>query len=198
MRFSVDDPWGDPVNLGPQVNSSANDGYPSISADGLSLFFGSFRAEGHGQADLWVTTRPGANGAWGAPVNLGLSLNTPGSEGAPSISSDGLMLFFSSFRTEGAGLFDIWMTRRATKETDWGVPVNLGPSINKQHSEYCVNVSADGSTLYFSSYRPGCGGIDLWQVPVLPPSQDGQEDRRYDTVPRPPRRRNGKEGDHEG
>jgi len=49
--------FGTPTNLGPTVNSSARDGRPSISADGLSLYFISNRPGGVGDYDIWVTTR---------------------------------------------------------------------------------------------------------------------------------------------
>ena len=38
-RETVQDPWGEPVNLGPTVNSSDWDGLSSISANGLELYF---------------------------------------------------------------------------------------------------------------------------------------------------------------
>ncbi|NIO09469.1 MAG: hypothetical protein GTO40_16280, partial [Deltaproteobacteria bacterium] len=56
-RETAQDPWGEPVNLGPQVNSSDNESGTSIPADGLSLFFDSDRTGGYGGRDLWVTTR---------------------------------------------------------------------------------------------------------------------------------------------
>ena len=49
--------FGEPTNLGPTVNSPANEQAPSISADGLEFYFTSDRPGGLGQWDLWVTTR---------------------------------------------------------------------------------------------------------------------------------------------
>jgi PKD repeat protein len=47
--------WGDPVNLGPQVNSAREDGWPAISPDGKYLFFNSDRAPGaRGYEPHWV------------------------------------------------------------------------------------------------------------------------------------------------
>jgi len=63
--------WGPPVNLGPNVNSSANDGGASISADGLTLYFSSNRSGGFGGYDLWCTTRATINDDWDPAVNLG-------------------------------------------------------------------------------------------------------------------------------
>jgi hypothetical protein len=56
-RTSLSDPWSSPANLGPGVNSAANDLRASLSWDGTTLYFGSFRAGGEGSQDLYVTTR---------------------------------------------------------------------------------------------------------------------------------------------
>jgi hypothetical protein len=61
---------------------------------------------------------------------------------------------------------DIWVTTRATKDADWGPPVNLGPTINSTFHAFNQSLSANGSTLYFSSDRSG--DYDLWQASVIP------------------------------
>lgn len=56
-RVSIAAPWSEPVNLGPDVNSDANDTRPSLSWDGLTLLFGSTRAGIEGVSDIFYTTR---------------------------------------------------------------------------------------------------------------------------------------------
>jgi WD40-like Beta Propeller Repeat len=56
-RETVFDPWSTPTNLGPPVNSIANDQNPYIAADRQTLYFASNRAGGSGQLDLFMTTR---------------------------------------------------------------------------------------------------------------------------------------------
>src|SRR5262249_13966542 len=47
--------------------------------------------------------------------------------------------------------------------SDWSRPVNLGASINTQHSEFHMAISVDELSLFFSSDRPGgFGANDLW------------------------------------
>jgi len=41
------------VNLGPSVNSPADDFGANVSTDGRMLYFTSDRAGGHGDADIW-------------------------------------------------------------------------------------------------------------------------------------------------
>ena len=52
-RQTKDADWGEPMNLGPPVNSSSNDACPYISADGLMLLFNSNRPGGVGGEDIW-------------------------------------------------------------------------------------------------------------------------------------------------
>ncbi len=61
-REARDAPWGEPVNLGPTVNTSVVDAPSGISTNGLTLFiydtgnFGILPRPG-GTYDIWTTTR---------------------------------------------------------------------------------------------------------------------------------------------
>ncbi|MFC1634778.1 LamG-like jellyroll fold domain-containing protein [Planctomycetota bacterium] len=160
---TADFTFGTPVNLGPTVNTPAANSSPSISADGLTLFFDSDRPGGSGDWDVWVTTRETTNDDWGTPVNLGPTVNTSATEGNPGISADGLSLFFDSGRPGGNGGRDIWLTTRDTKDDEWGTPMNLGPTINGPSYDAQSNLSPDGLSFFFSSRRPGgYGDRDTW------------------------------------
>jgi len=194
--------WGTPVNLGSTVNSSAHECDPSISADGLSLYFDSDRPGGKGSVDLWVATRASVSNSWGTPVHLEATVNSPAVDAFPSISADGLLLFFMSDRT---GDYDLWVTKRPTTADPWNTPINLGPGVNSSSVDACPTISHDASTLYFMSMRPGgIGGLrDLWRVsiePVVDLNGDGivdcadmcimvdhwlTDDPLYDIAPRP-------------
>ena len=168
-RPTKEDPWGTPVNLGSTVNTSYRESQPSISADDLSLFFESQRPGGYGGYDLWVTTRETTEDDWATPVNLGPTINSSDSDSWPSFSTDGRVFFFISNRPGGSGNYDLYITSRATTDDDWGTPVNLGPSVNSSYVDSSPSISADGSTLYFTSKRPGgFGEHDIWEVPILP------------------------------
>ena len=171
-RSTINDPWGERVNLGPTVNSSSGEVCPRISVDGLSLFFASNKPGGYGGRDLWVTRRATHADAWGPPVNLGPNVNTSEADIGLDISADGLVLFFSSDRLDGAGNFDLWVTRRSTVSEPWGPAANLGHRVNTTYGESAPSISADELSLYFCDYnlnRPGgSGDIDLWQAPIIP------------------------------
>jgi len=174
-RQSKEAVWGTPVNLGPEVNSSTNEWSPSISPNGLELYFVR-RSGGYGSDDIWVSRRATTNDPWGEPVNLGPIVNSSASESMTFLSSDGLSLFFSEdtgapIRPGGFGNLDGWLTRRASVSDPWGTPMNLGPIVNTSSLDCGPRPSPDGSMLYFCSERPGgYGGAwgDIYQSPIIP------------------------------
>ncbi len=101
-------------------------------------------------------------------------MNSPYRESYPNISADGRALFFGGYwfgvpRPGGLGNGDLWVTTRTTVSHAWGPPVNLGSIVNSPSEEQSACVSPDGSTLYFSSDRPGgYGWLDIWQAPIIP------------------------------
>jgi Tol biopolymer transport system component len=166
-RASMADPWSTPTNLGPPFNSSASDSGISVTADGLTAFFDSNRPDGFGNSDIYMSTRTTPDDTWGDPVNLGPLVNSSSVDGFALVSPDGLSLYFQSNRPGGYGAFDVWVTTRPTTDDEWGAPVNLGPVINTSAFDGAATISADCSTLYFMSGRPGgFGQHDLWKAPI--------------------------------
>jgi serine/threonine protein kinase/Tol biopolymer transport system component len=97
-------------------------------------------------------------GLWrGTPENLGSIVNSSACDWCPSISADGRELYFDSNRS---GDYDIWFTTRATKDDDWGTPVNLGSPVNGPFWDQRPCISANGRMLFFCSLRSG--GWDIW------------------------------------
>jgi Tol biopolymer transport system component len=162
--FRLREGYGTPIALS-DVNTASRDRGPSLSSDGLTLFFCTDRA---GDFDLWTVTRSSLTGPWSAASKI-QDINTPGDEVFPSLSADGLSLFFAdqfaiaSSRPGNMGQADIWMSTRANHQTPWQPPINLGPAVNSAYFESSPTISNDGRTLVFSSLdRPGHGGFDLW------------------------------------
>ena len=161
-RTTVSEPWGQPMNVGQIVNDTAWDSCPNISADGLSLFFESERPGGSGNNDIWVTTRETTEDGWSNPVNLGSTVNSWAWDSCPSISRDGLSLYFTSYRPGGYGNADLWVTTRATVSDPWIQPMNLGPNVNSSATDFHQGISSDGLCMFFFSNRSGgYGNNDL-------------------------------------
>jgi hypothetical protein len=161
-RQNRNDPWEEPVNLGPTVNNSTYEFTPEISLDGLSLYFESRRRSGHGNYDIWVTTKETSEripeGYWNTPINLGPSVNGVFGDQGLHISSDGLLLLLSTNRPGGDGNWDLWMTRRTTRSDAWGERANLGPKINASYLDGwpCLSpvISFLPSLSFLSEYSP--------------------------------------------
>src|SRR5688572_5359985 len=71
-------PWGEPVNLGPGINTPFTDRMRSISADGRIILLQSNRGGGQGGTDIWAIVRKNTNDdfGWSKPINLGGVINT--------------------------------------------------------------------------------------------------------------------------
>jgi hypothetical protein len=171
-RTTRDAPWEPAVNLGPKINSSAGDGSPWISPDGLEFYFGSFRSGGYGGEDIYVMKRATTNDPWGEPLNLGPIVNSVYEEHGLCLSPDGLLLFFcdnyvvGTPRPGGYGAVDMWMTRRASVSDPWQAPVNLGSKVNGANAEGCARLSLDGRALYFFSNHTG--GWENYEASIEP------------------------------
>jgi tRNA A-37 threonylcarbamoyl transferase component Bud32 len=154
--------FGQPVNAGPAVNGPHSEVTPSISADGLSLYFASDRPGGQGSHDIWVAKRASPSDAWSEPVNLGPLVNTPDFEGFQSVSADGLELYFTRGGHSGGNHVAI----RSSPDDPWQTPVKLNVAINSETAEdWAPLISFDGLTLYWISTRSGgAGAMDIWFV----------------------------------
>ena len=91
-RATRNDPWGDPVNVGPAVNSPGGELAASFSPDGLLMFFGSDRPGEFSDFDGYVTRRASPSAPWQPAVNLGPIVNRDFFNW-PSISADGSTLY---------------------------------------------------------------------------------------------------------
>jgi len=52
-RANRSSPWGVPVNLGPIINTSGDEGGGCVSPDGSTFYFDAVRPEGYGRSDLY-------------------------------------------------------------------------------------------------------------------------------------------------
>ena len=156
-----DGQWASPTNLGPQVNSPANDYDPFCNETGTVLYFSSNRnATQEEDYDLYVTTCEA--GQWQPPVRID-AVSTEACEWEPWVIAGGNMLFFCSNRTGSVGGFDIWVSLK--RGGQWQPPSNCGPAINSSFHEMDPAISPDGQTIFFASDRPGGqGAVDLWQM----------------------------------
>lgn len=161
-RSALTEAFGAPALLAAQ-NSTSDDYDPAESADGLTLWFASFRVANEGE-HLYISTRASSLANFGAP-GLASRVNAADptrSDAQPFPTMDGSELWFTSNRAGGLGGSDIW--RASWTGSEFATPVNV-PELNSSSTEYLPTVSADRLTVYFSSQRaaPGVKGqFDIW------------------------------------
>jgi peptidoglycan-associated lipoprotein len=165
-RIDKKSKWSTPVPV-EGINSDFEDGTPSLSANYKELYFtrcevGKREKKG---CVIMFTKRNGEK--WDSPKSIEL---LPDSLVAahPSISHDGLKLYFVSDMPGGSGSKDIYVVTRGSEGDQWSAPVNLGRDINTQGDELFPFIREDG-VLYFSSDgHIGMGGLDIFKAVPQP------------------------------
>lgn len=121
-------------------------------------------------SDLYFTKR-NPDGTFQLPEALDIKINSPYNEGAAVVSPDGRSLFFTRVNPLNRNESAIYVCRRFNGV--WLEPFKLGGNINaagfRSTTPYLCE---DGTTLYYSSNRPGGeGGMDIWQTTI---NEDGE------------------------
>jgi len=80
--------WGEPVNLGPSVNSSGDEGRPYVSPDGLELWFDVFGRSEHPGPAVFRSLRQ-TDGSWGPAEEVFSQF-----AGEPTLTGDGQTIVF--------------------------------------------------------------------------------------------------------
>ena len=160
-RSFQSDPWGLAEKLAAPINLPGFDqNEPSISMfDGLELYFNSTRPEDDGQ-DIYFARRATPLDPFGEP-----ELFRPVS-GSPFLSADGLKFFFVTPVLETLGADDFYVMTRDTPDGEFGVPIHLA-GISSSAEDWSLIISADESTVYFSTTRGG-GRLKIWQATAIP------------------------------
>ncbi len=99
--------WSRPKNLGPEINTSADEGCPFIHADNQTLYFNSNGHPGYGLTDLYLSRKIN-DSTWSIPENLGYPINTIDDEGSLIVASDGKTSYYASDRGNTKGGLDLY------------------------------------------------------------------------------------------
>jgi len=156
--------WSQPEKLDVLPDSLVA-AHPSISADGLTLYFVSQLADGYGGKDIYFVTRVSAGDSWSRPHNMGPDINTSGDEMFPYIRSDGTF-YFSSDGHIGMGGLDIF---KAEPQPDgrWLVD-NMRYPVNSSADDFGISFQGTTESGLFSSARKGRSNDEIYSF-LLPP-----------------------------
>lgn len=154
--------WLQPEELEDEVNTEFDEGTPSFTSDGNTMYYTycTQAPEGDRTAEIYMSSRSSAK--WGKGSKVEILKDSVTALAHPSVSPDGRWLYFVSDAVGGQGGKDIFRAR--INGNDFGPMENLGPEINTPGDEVFPYVR-DSVTLYFASNgHPGMGGLDIFRA----------------------------------
>ena len=98
--------WSEPINLGPEINTTGDEMFPTVRDDG-ALFFASNGHVGMGGLDIFKATKKGEN-QWSDVENMKAPINSNANDFGIIFDADKDRGFLSSNRQGGKGQDDIW------------------------------------------------------------------------------------------
>jgi outer membrane protein OmpA-like peptidoglycan-associated protein len=172
-----------PINVGAGINTSMNEYFPAVTADGNQFIFTrgvtDARRPGYENEDFYVSEKQ--KDVWQTATGIS-EINSIGNEGAPALSADGTIMFFASCANEfgdygapgrkGYGNCDIFYSQKINGK--WTLPRNAGPAVNTNNWETQPSFSSDGKTLYFIRgmiYRGSVRDQDIYSSTI---GEDGK------------------------
>jgi outer membrane protein OmpA-like peptidoglycan-associated protein len=154
----IEPQWSDVTEL-PFNSDQYSVAHPALSPDDKYLYFASDMPGTLGESDLFkVKINP--DGTFGAPQNLGKTINTPGRETFPYITSEN-ELYFATDGHPGLGGLDIFVSKLDKHNNDQtSQPINIGEPVNGKTDDFAFIINTKTLTGYFTSNREGGQGFD--------------------------------------
>ena len=171
------------TNMGPVINSSADEYVPLITPDESQMIF-TYKGEkstggkvnekgvpdedGNYHEDIFQSMKSPDDwmydeDVWLEPKGID-ALNTDLDDACIALTIDGQTLFLYKYTKENGG--DIYYSK--LNGDQWGEPKALEGEVNTKYWEGSVTVSSNGQVIYFSSDKPGgYGGRDLYRAEKL-------------------------------
>lgn len=143
------DGWSEPIHLGDAVNTDRHELFPTVTADG-TLYYTAYYDDSRGAGDLYRARL--VDGRYTTPENLGDVVNGRWHDSTPYIAPDESYLIFASWRPDGPGAGDLYISYN--RDGAWTPPVLLPEPISSAGRDYCPIASPDGRYLFFASARP--------------------------------------------
>ncbi len=144
--------WSEPIRLDSPVNTSYDEHFASMSANG-TIYFSSNRpgaTGGEGDADIYRCRL--VNGKYSTVEHMNDSINSPSYVLDCTIAPDESFLLMGYYgRTDGYGSYDIFISKQTNGK--WSAAHNIGPKVNTAFRDYSPRISPDGQYLFFTSEK---------------------------------------------
>lgn len=160
--------WGEPINVGAPINTPDYEGFPSLSADGKTLYFVKEKPledvsnrivrKSLNLAYAIYSSKRNADGTWQEPKMLPHTVNLFSSR-APRIMADNKTLIFSAIRSESKLDYDLFQSQQNILG-GWSFPVPLN-YVNTNQSDQFSCIAASGDLMYFVY-----AGADIYSVEI--------------------------------
>jgi outer membrane protein OmpA-like peptidoglycan-associated protein len=164
--------WTAPVNLGPTINTKANEDAPFIHPDQKTLFFTSDGHNSMGGRDIFVTRLVGEK--WTSPENMGYPVNTTANDNYFTLIADGTRAYFSSDRKGGMGGQDIYSLDMPAESANIPLTMIKGKILNAETGKpmptriYLVDNETDKKLDFVYDPDPETGNY----LVILPPAKN--------------------------
>jgi outer membrane protein OmpA-like peptidoglycan-associated protein/tetratricopeptide (TPR) repeat protein len=154
----VEGQWSDITEL-PFNSDQYSVAHPALSPEENYLYFASDMPGTLGESDLFkVKINP--DGTFGTPENLGKTINTPGRETFPYITSEN-ELYFATDGHPGLGGLDIFVSKLDKNNNNSPTkPINLGGPVNDKTDDFAFIINNTTLKGYFTSNREKGQGFD--------------------------------------
>ncbi|MBQ3999056.1 MAG: OmpA family protein [Paludibacteraceae bacterium] len=181
VSHKTEEGWSEPQPLPANINFTSWQADARITSDGRALLFAArciterevhlsssypSKSELFHEINIFVSLLR-EDGTWGAPMELGKTINTPFCDRAPFLHPDMKTLYFCSDGHGGFGGLDVYRCQRLNEDswTEWSEPVNLGKEINTVNNNNWYVISTDGQTAYYANWSDATGQ-DIYQLPL--------------------------------
>ncbi|HEY3403309.1 MAG TPA: OmpA family protein [Ohtaekwangia sp.] len=155
--------WSTPVHGGSVLNNRGFNGIAGFSADGNEMFLLSHYDGMETPRTQGIAFSKSTGSGWSKPENITIPYFQNKSTNLYGFISPDKNVFVFSAETYGTkGVEDLYVTTRGS-DGKWKEARNLGSTINTPFQELSPSLSADGTTLYFSTNgRKGNGSFDVY------------------------------------
>ncbi|WP_350290117.1 ankyrin repeat domain-containing protein [uncultured Croceitalea sp.] len=141
--------WSEPVNAGPNINTSNEEYYISFTKDGTMYFStDAYSDENNRNHDIYYSKF--VNGEFQKAIRLDDAINTNAYEADVFVAPDESYIIFCAMRSEGMGRGDLYISFKK-EDGSWSQSVNMGDAINTEGHELCPFVTHDGKYLFYTS-----------------------------------------------
>jgi outer membrane protein OmpA-like peptidoglycan-associated protein len=161
--------WSEPLNLGPIVNTIAEESAPFLAIDDKTMYFASKGFSGYGGADVYMSKKLDDTWTkWSVPVNMGKTINSEFDDQYFNIPGNSAYSYYSRGVAEGnADIFRVQLPPELAPE--FWVTVNgklLDAKTDKPIGAKIVYERLpDGKDLGITQSDPALGGFEI-RLPV--------------------------------